>query len=311
MEFSYDYGNDYYDDFGDSFGDLFTDPDVIAVISMIIGFVAIFFIIGAAISLTLYILRSIGLYRLSVNRGMGGEALAWIPFVGYYRIGSVADDIAARTGSKSYLRYVLLAGAITNIIFSIVQNAVFLPRLSQILDDPYSFGYYGSAYGYSAFSGVSSLFSMFSLAVYVITIIALNKVYKCYRPMSSTSWTVLSVIFPFMQSIFLFAIRNSAPADTWAAPAGYYPAQPQGWQQQPQQQYPPYRQQPPMDYGYYTPPEETVQQGQPQQYMPPPPPPAAEPTYQPPAAPNPPEPWEIKDTSFEPPPQAPWENKDN
>lgn len=304
MDYPYGYG---YGDFDRIFG----DPDFMAVLSVIIGFLLVAMAIGALSNLVLYIIRSIGLHRLAVNRGMSGAGLEWIPFVGSYRIGSIADDIAARNGAKSYYRYVLLIGGIFNFISSwVVQITTTLPWLARFFDNPFDYGYSrGGSYRYWALSGANSMVSMISIAVFVVTVIALNRVYKCYRPASSTSWTVLSVIFPFMQSIFPFVIRNSAPVSGWGA-EGYYPVQNQGWQAPPQ--YPPYGQQPPADGGYYPPQYGQVQQPQ---YMPPPPAeaayqPPAEAPYQPPSAPNPPEPWELEDPASQPPSQAPWEKND-
>lgn len=296
MDFYYDYGDG-------AFGGLFGNPEFMAVFSVIIGLLLVSVVIGLLIRLVLYILRSIGLHRLAVNRGMSGAGLEWIPFVGSYRIGSIADDIASKSGTKSYYRYVLLIGGIINFISSwVVQITTTFPMLARFFNDPFGYGYsYRGSYRYWMLSGANTMVSMISIAVFVITVIALNRVYKCYRPVSSTSWTVLSVIFPFMQSIFPFVIRNSAPVSGWGA-EGYYPAQNQGWQTPPPQ-YPLYGQQPPADSGYYPP---QYGQAQQPQYMPPP----VEAAYQPPAAPNPPEPWELEDPASQPPPQAPWEKND-
>lgn len=277
--------------------------------AMVIGFMLIFVLVVLALQLTLYILRSIGLYGLASNRGMSGAGLAWIPFIGFYRIGSIADDISARTGTRSYYRYILLIGSILSFILSSVHNRMLYPSISGFFSG-FRYGYFGHGLSSPMLSSVSVLTFIVSLTVFVVMVISLNRIYKCYRPASSTLWTVLSVIFPFMQSIFLFVIRNAVPVIEFGAGV-YYPVQNQNWQAPPQ--YPPYGQPPPADDRYF---QLGYGQGQP----PPPqyisdasykPPGAApiEPPYQPPAAPNPPQPWEL-DSPPPPPPQAPWEKDD-
>lgn len=282
----------------------FDGSDFMAVFGMVLGFIAVFAIIAWAMSLVLYILRSIGLYKLSENRGMSGAGLAWIPLIGYYRIGSIADDIVARNGGKSYYRHILLIGGIINIVSGIASwslTALSRPLFTQFFSGNYRLPYdYGYDYydGFFAYWGASAILSVISIAVFVFTIIALNKIYKCYRPMSSTTWTVLSVIFPFMQSIFPFVIRNAAPVSEWGA-QGYYPQQNimqnPNWQTPPPPQYQPFDRQPPVNGGY--PPQD-------QGWAPPP---SMDTSYQPPDAPNPPEPWEIEDPAAHQPPRAPWE----
>lgn len=283
--------NNYY---GDHFPyDFFEDPSFLAGISVFLTVIVIFALIAAAINLALYILRSIGLYKLATNRGMSGAGLAWIPIVGCYRIGSIADDISEREGSRSYFRYFLLAGNIISVVFSSASTGAIISSFMDLMNRMGRYGYSGKTLpgSFIAANAVNSLVSLVSLAAFVLTIIALNKIYKCYRPISSTSWTVLSVIFPFMQSIFLFIIRNSVPVAynnmppqhaPWGEPApynGYYPPQA-----------------PASNAGYPPPP-----QFQPQQ-------PANSGGYYPPRAPEPPSYQPQQDSAPEQaPPIPPWE----
>lgn len=256
--------------YGDSFPyDFFDDPSLLTGIGIFLTVLVIIALIAAAINLALYILRSIGLYKLAVNRGMSGAGLAWIPIVGCYRIGSIADDISEREGSRTYFRYFLLAGNIISILFSSAATGAIVSSFTDLMSRMGRYGYSGRMLpgSFIAANAVSSLVSLISLAAFVLTIVALNKVYKCYRPVSSTSWTVLSVIFPFMQSIFLFMIRNSVPASynnmppqssPWGEPApynGYYPPQAPppnaGYPPQPPQFQP--QHQPVNPGGYYPP----------------------------------------------------------
>lgn len=285
---------DYYND--NLFGELFNDPSFMAGIGMFVTIFAVIMFISAAVGLILYILRSIGLYRLAENRGMSGAGLAWIPIFGSYRIGSIADDIAEREGSKTYFRYLLLGGKIISIVFSTVSSGAVFSSFANLMDNIDSYGYSGRGLpgSFVAANSISSLVSLVGLATFVITIIALNKIYKTYRPSSSTAWTVLSVIFSFMQSIFPFVIRNDVPMPSgdmnWNGPAPQGFPQQGGYYQQQGGQWPT----PPANPGY--PPQPPYQPTQPVNsggYYPPNAP--EPPTYQPPKAPeqsSPTPPWE-------------------
>lgn len=256
---------------GDSLYDFFNDPALVAGLGMFLTAILIFALLGVVINLVLYILRSIGLYKIAVNRGMSGAGLAWIPFVGYYRIGSIADDIAAREGTQSYFRYFLLAGSIVSFLFSSASSGAII---SSIVDSINSRGLYGRAFPrtFMAAGLANSVISLISLTVFVLTIVALNKIYKNYRPASSTAWTVLSIL-PFMQSIFLFVIRKDAPVPPeFTAPwngshphGGYYPTQGGQWQPAPPPPPTYHAQQPPVNPNGYYPPRAP----EPPQYQPP------------------------------------------
>lgn len=177
------------------------------------GVFMVIFVIIAAIALTLYILRSIGIMALARNRGLSNPWMVWIPVVGNFTLGAIVDDINEREGSSSVFRYILLGGGILSAL------------LSWFLRD-----------------SMSSLSGLVSLAMYVLIVVSLNKVFKCYRPYSATSWTVLCAIpfTAFMQSIFPFVIRNAQP--NWINPpqGGYdggYQTPPPGtpWQGYPGQ----------------------------------------------------------------------------
>jgi len=253
-------------------------PDFMAFIGVIVIFVLIFLLAG----FVLWIFQCIALYTLAKNRGMGGAGLAWIPIIGRYRIGSVADDISMAEGSKSVYGMFILIGTIVSYTLSSVSTSMLWPSMANLTSSAY-YGDFGSAFAVS--SALSSFGGILGLALYVIQIIALNKIYKCYRPESATAWTVLSAIpfTAFLAPIFLFIIRNHEPKMHRAmpgAPGGYHQGYPPngyapGGYAPPPQGYPHYPHQP-----YYPQPPQCPQPPY-QQAQPPP-------VYQPPEAPQPP-----------------------
>lgn len=189
MDF-YDFYNNYdyygYDHYGSSWLDW---------LGIFAGAMIVVLFIILAVVLVLYILHSIGIMTLARNRGLANPWLVWIPYVGSYTVGAIADDVNAREGSGSYFRYILLALSILNGIFS-----WFVPD----------------------YSSLNKLTWVVWVAFHVVSVVALNRIFKCYRPYSSTSWTVLCAIpfLAFLKNIFPFVIRNARP--NWINPPGGY-----------------------------------------------------------------------------------------
>ena len=248
----------------DIWNDFASSPDFMGLMGFI-GFILIIFIILLIFSFVLWIFQSIALYTLARNRGMSGAGLAWIPFIGHYRIGSVADNIYMAEGSKSFYGMVILLGTIATYALSFVPSTIMHSAMDSIMESSYNnFGFLAMGTALGAFAWIASL------TLYVIQIISLYKIYKCYRPENTIAWTILSAIpfTSFLAPIFLFIIRNHHPRMQWMAPGGYPPnGYAQGGYPPPQGQYYPHQ-------PYYPPPP---------QYQPPPP------VYQPPGAPQPPE----------------------
>jgi hypothetical protein len=203
----------------------------------ILLFTGVIFFIAMALGIAMYVLRSVALYKLAERRGLSNPGLAWIPAVGLYRAGTVADDINAQAGSRTYFGRMILGGYIFS---SVVSNTVGIYYLNSVLSYVREWSYWGPPdewYGapYSIlgrFFPIGNLFNsiagLVGLAAYVLLVISLHRIFKAYRPQSATAWTVLSAIpfTAFLQAFFLFAIRNAEPVPEWRGPM-YYPPGPQ------------------------------------------------------------------------------------
>lgn len=217
---------DFYD-----YDDLYYNSDFLSILSVFLGVITIVILIGAAFSLLLYILRSIGVMSIAKNRGIQRPWLVWIPIVGSFTVGAIADDIETREGGGGIYRFLMLGGSILTFLLSGASNIRYIATL---MSDPYD------VEALMAGGGFLSIGGLVSLAYYIITVIALHRIYKCYRPQSATAWTVWSAIpfTAFMQSIFPFVLRNSAPASQNPYGGGYGGYSPQGGYP-PQDGYPP------------------------------------------------------------------------
>lgn len=199
--YGYDYGYNY-------------GADGLEAFAAVMGVIIIAIVIAGAISLLLYILNALGIMRLGKNRGLPNPWLIWIPVVGCYATGAIADDIVQRqTGNNSIFRYLLLGGSILNLLLAGSSTSALFGNIL----------YTGDFSGALVAGGMLSFSArLVGLALYILKIIVLHRIFKAYRPWNATLWTVLCAIpfTAFLQSIFPFVIRNDQPAP--ASPGGPY-----------------------------------------------------------------------------------------
>ncbi|WRS27170.1 hypothetical protein U6B65_12670 [Oscillospiraceae bacterium MB08-C2-2] len=189
--------------------------DAIAALTAVAAIFVVVFVIALVVDLVMYILRSIGLWNIGTNRRLPNPWLAWIPVVWAYSLGNVADDINQRTGKKTVYRYLLLGGSILAGVFGAAANGPAFMRFREFMEE-LQYGY-ADPRSLAGLYTMGGLLSLVGLAVKVIEYIALYAIYKEYKPQNAVLWTVLSVFFGFLPSIFLFTLRN-APTP---APYGY------------------------------------------------------------------------------------------
>jgi hypothetical protein len=205
-----------YFEYGYSFGE---------ALMAVIGVLIVVGVLISIVELALYILRAIGVMTMAGRRGLQNAWMVWIPVVGVYTIGQIADDIQAREGNRTYFRWLLLGGQLVSFVLSVVSGYAAVSNFMGMIESFNSYGYGDSPYSmvtpfYMFMNLLGGPASLIGFGVYIITLISLYYIYKCYKPESSTAYTVLSVIFPFLQSIFPFILRNNQPH--WLNPPPYY-----------------------------------------------------------------------------------------
>lgn len=133
----------------------------------------LFFILG----IILYVLASIGMYKLAFNQKIENPWLAWIPIGNMYILGKLVKNVKIDTLEIPSLELVLPLGLVAVMILS---NIPFIGWL-------------------------------ISIAYSVLCVLAFYKLYKMYRPAQAVLWVVLSIVLPFMGPIFIFIMRNDSP----------------------------------------------------------------------------------------------------
>ena len=136
---------------------------------------ALLIVVLSLFGVVLYVLMSIGLYRLASKAGIQHAWLSWIPIGNFYILGMLLSSIQLGSLEVPSLQIVLPVAFVVYLIF----------RKAAVL-------------------GV-----ILSLLMYVFMIICLYFLFKRYCSEKAVLYTVLSAVFPFLAPIFIFAIRNN------------------------------------------------------------------------------------------------------
>lgn len=171
--------------------------------------------------LALYVLNSLGLYTIAKRRGLGSPWLAWLPFGNAWMLGCISDQYRYSVKKKkSCSRHVLLwlevATAIATLIASAVSVTMFVDMFVELGLDAYAdinsmdlvtlltaFGELGGK-----ISAVMSVVYIISLVNSVFVYISTFNLYKAHNPDNAVLLLVLSIIFGFMRSVFVFFCRE-------------------------------------------------------------------------------------------------------
>lgn len=138
------------------------------------GFFAFILLIAG---IAMYILASIGLYKLAANRKIDNPWLAFIPIANLYILGLIVKKLKVDSFVVPSLELVLPLGCIVSAILRRI------PLIGWLI----------------------------SLAYLVLILFTLYNIYKMYRPQQAVLWLVLSIVLPFMGPIFIFMMRNDTP----------------------------------------------------------------------------------------------------
>ena len=96
----------------------FIDENGVPLFSTELSRFTIFVIIGLAIAIGLYLLRSFGLYKLATKKGIEQAYIAFIPFIWIYVVCKLIGEV--RVFNKDYSHFAKLI----TIIFAVSQVAI-------------------------------------------------------------------------------------------------------------------------------------------------------------------------------------------
>jgi len=138
-----------------------------------LGAIAVLFLV--VIGLVFYVLKSMGLYTLAINRGIENPWLAWIPVADLYIMG-------------------LLVGEMDLFDYHLDNLGLWVPVIFV---------------GGSILSNIPYIGVLINLAIFVFAVFFFYKLFEKYTP-QAVLYTVLSIPLCLLP-IFLFLIRNNQP----------------------------------------------------------------------------------------------------
>jgi hypothetical protein len=183
-------------------------------------------IIPTVVSILLYVGLSLGIFSLAKKCGLKKPALAWVPFLRFYVLGSLTDDYLSKSKGKS-TKYRMILPVVVTVAEVAYQLASFATNAALIL---YLFGIIGGYF--LAVLGVASEIMVFATLAYIVIMISiltfvslisvlsavisatalvyhgilvwvLHPLYKMCDRENATLYTVLSILFNFAPAIAL------------------------------------------------------------------------------------------------------------
>ena len=167
------------------------------------------------ISITMYVLQSIGLYTLADRRGLRHAWLAWLPVGNIWLIGAIADHYRTVTrGERQNRRIAILILTICTFALSILAAVLIIIFAANIgtsvatgetFHNPQLIGQVIALYYCSL--GLGLLSNMVSIALLVVQYVCLYDVYASCSPDNKTLYILLSILLG-LAPVFLFVCRK-------------------------------------------------------------------------------------------------------
>ena len=199
----YDYYYDYY-------GSYPYGADHVALFA--VGLLMAILIFSVALSVALYVFRSIGVYQIAKRREIRHPWLAWIPFGSSWIVGSISDQYqyVVKSREKSH-RVILLVLSIVTAGFSVVTVVVQVNLLAFVFGEAFGVGDCGSyipmKWGLITIPSLV-LLSGASIAYAVFYYLSLYDLYSSCNPKNKVMYLVLGIVFQVTEPFFLFSCRN-------------------------------------------------------------------------------------------------------
>lgn len=192
----------------------------------------IFLTLGFAVQIALFILNGIGIHKMSKSLELPFGWLGFVPVISLFQIGKIGQTYVKRDGKPSakFSIWLLLSGIAMYIIAAVLTFVTIIFVFSVI-------GYAetaidsGDAMRIEMFTGIIPLIilcvMLFAVEITYIVLYYVNlwRVFSIFDNKNATLFTVLSILFPFLASIFVFVIRNKQPKVTYIERMGYIPYQ--------------------------------------------------------------------------------------
>lgn len=195
--------------------ELGVEPEMIAGIGFI---VALYAAIIGAICLVIYIFRAIGIYNMAKTAGIANPWISFIPIVGSYTMGRLAEKYCRRDRKPSAkFGGILLVLNIFKWISSILLTVFTVLSGLQIFRLAVSAAENNTEMDIGMFASLIPVLIFYlltaglAIAYSAVHYVALWRIFASFDNKNATLFLVLSVFFGITEPIFLFVLRNKEP----------------------------------------------------------------------------------------------------
>ena len=202
MNGSFDFEYSFPEIAGDVAGDVAS-----GALGVMVGVLLLFVLVALALSVVMYVLNSVSLYRIAKRRGIHHAWLAWIPIAVYWLLGSISDHYQYVVKQKvtSRRRILLALGIVTatmSVVYTILQTSTALA--------------FNADAGMSNEVGMVAVSLLVYLLYFAVTIttsvfmyITQYDVYRSCKPGNAVLFLVLGIFFSVATPFFLLACSGS------------------------------------------------------------------------------------------------------
>lgn len=187
-----------------------------------LGILALVMIVPALLafgaSVALYVLQSLGFYKIAKRRGIRHAWLSWVPLLYVWVLGSISDQYryVVKGQYRSSRKVLPVLGGVTwvlNAVYGGLYLAAWvsiLPKLPAMLSGTLDLAVLGTmlhnAMGGALWVNVAGI--LVGLAFWVVQLICLYDLFASCLPKWKLLLLILGIIFPVALPIFLFLCRN-------------------------------------------------------------------------------------------------------
>lgn len=187
-----------------------------AAVSSIMAAMAFGNLFSFALSVTSYILMSLGLYTIAQRREINHPWMAWIPVLNLWILGSIADQYQYVVKNKVRSRRKVLIGvSIATAVCAVVMFGMLISLIVSLVMNGEALNYMSE---YEVMNlvlprllgslGVLGIMGILAIISTVFQYVALHDLYSSCDPANKTVFLVLSILFSVVMPFFVFACRK-------------------------------------------------------------------------------------------------------
>ncbi len=177
-----------------------------------------YFILGlasAALAVTFYVLKAVGIYRMSKSLGFRGRWFAFVPYFcdfAYGKLAGAGDKENPKKFAKILLGLDIVASAL--MVFSVLLMSLSFIDLIFAADNALLNNETLDTASLQSFI-IPLVFMIAALFVYVayyiVFYVCTYKIFKVFAKQNAVLYLVLSILFSFLLPIFLFINKDNQP----------------------------------------------------------------------------------------------------